>query len=287
MPARARRIIDDMQIPYRKMHGTGNRILIVDQRIEKRPPPGVEKIREWGNDQTGPGFDQMMWINPARSGSSVASYRVFNTDGSEVEQCGNGVRCVARYLADLGLPEREFELQSPAGLISARVFDNGEVAVSMGSPDFEPSRIPFMADSVADKYTLDADGTSIEIGAVSMGNPHAVIEVESVSMAPVQSLGPTLEKHARFPQKCNVGFMHIQGRRAINLRVFERGVGETAACGTGACAAVVIGRKRGALDEVVDVHLPGGKVVVSWHGPGTPVWLRGNAELINEGMLEL
>lgn len=276
-----------MHIPYRKMHGTGNLILIVDQRIENRPPPGVLKIREWGSDETGPGFDQMMWISPASNGSSVASYRVFNADGSEVEQCGNGVRCVARYLVDLGVSQRELKLQSPAGLISACVFDHGEVAVSMGSPDFEPSRIPFIADSAADRYTLDADGATIEIGAVSMGNPHAVIEVDSVSLAPVPSLGPKLESHVRFPEKCNVGFMQIRHRRAIDLRVFERGVGETAACGTGACAAVVVGQMRGALDEEVDVHLPGGKVVVSWHGPGTPVWLRGNAELINEGMLEL
>ena len=276
-----------MLISYRKMHGTGNLILIVDQRVENRQPPGVETIREWGDDETGPGFDQMMWIYPASDGTSVASYRVFNTDGSEVEQCGNGARCVARHLVDLGISPREFDLQSPAGLIQARVFDNGEVAVSMGAPDFEPSRIPFMAESVADTYALDADGTTIEIGAVSMGNPHAVIEVDSVNLAPVQSLGPTLERHLRFPEKCNVGFMHIRDRKAIDLRVFERGVGETAACGTGACAAVVIGQKRGDLDEEVAVHLPGGKVVVSWHGPGTPVWLRGNAELINEGMLEL
>lgn len=276
-----------MQIPYRKMHGTGNRILIVDQRLDKRPPPGIDKIRAWGNDQTGPGFDQMMWILPASRASSIASYRVFNSDGSEVEQCGNGVRCIARYLVDRGSTPQAFELQSPAGPVSARVFDNGDVAVSMGSPIFEPSRIPFIADDEADTYTVSVDDSEIEIGAVSMGNPHAVIVVDSSGDAPVSSLGPRLENHERFPEKTNVGFMHIRNRRAIDLRVHERGVGETAACGTGACAAVVIGQKRGALDEEVSVHLPGGKVMVSWHGSETPVWLRGNAELINEGTLEL
>lgn len=276
-----------MRIPYRKMHGTGNQILIVDQRVDDRPPPGVEKIREWGNNQTGPGFDQMMWIQPASKASSVASYRVFNTDGSEVEQCGNGVRCVARYLVDLGGSQLEFELQSPAGPVIARVFKDGDVAVSMGSPIFEPARIPFLADDEADTYTLSVDGRTLELGAVSMGNPHVVIEVDDVGKAPIASLGPKLERHKRFPEKTNVGFMHIRNRRAIDLRVHERGVGETAACGTGACAAVVIGRRRGALDEEVSVHLPGGKVVVSWHGSESTVWLRGNAELINEGTLEL
>lgn len=276
-----------MHIPYRKMHGTGNRILIVDQQVENRPPPGVEKIRQWGNDQTGPGFDQMMWIGPPGDKSSVASYRVFNADGSEVEQCGNGVRCVARYLVGLGNSRRELKLQSPAGPVTAHVFEDGDIAVSMGSPDFEPSRIPFVAAGTAGIYTLSVDGETIDIGAVSMGNPHAVIEVDDVTRAPVSSLGPKLEHHSQFPEKCNVGFMHIRNRRAIDLRVYERGVGETAACGTGACAAVAIGRHRGMLDEEVRVHLPGGQVVVSWRGNGAPVWLRGNAELINEGMLEL
>lgn len=217
----------------------------------------------------------------------MASYRVFNADGSEVQQCGNGVRCVARHLVDMGNSLQAFELQSPAGPINARIFANGDVAVSMGAPIFEPSRIPFVAGQEADTYTVNIADSTIEIGAVSMGNPHAVIVVDGTDDAPVSSLGPQLENHERFPEKSNVGFMHIRNRHSIDLRVHERGVGETAACGTGACAAVVIGQKLGALDEEVDVHLPGGKVVVSWRGSGTPVWLRGNAELISEGTLEL
>jgi diaminopimelate epimerase len=274
-----------MQVPFQKMHGTGNLILIVDQRDSNRPPPGAKKLRELSNAATGPGFDQLMWINSASDESSIARYRVFNADGSEVEQCGNGVRCVARYLA--ADRASEFQLQSPAGPIAARVFADGDVAVSMGAPIFEPGRIPFSADAVADTYELLVGTQNIEIAAVSMGNPHAVIMVTDVDAAPVAELGPEIEHHERFPEKTNVGFAHIVDRQNIRLRVHERGVGETAACGTGACAAVVTGQRRGLLDEAVAVGLPGGQVVVSWRGGKTPVWLRGNAEIINDGMMEL
>ena len=274
-----------MHIPYKKMHGTGNLILIVDQRDGKLLPPDAPQLRKLGDEETGPGFDQLMWISNASDGSSIASYRVFNADGSEVEQCGNGVRCVAKYLADGECGE--FELQSPAGPIAARVFDDGNVAVSMGAPIFDPPRIPFEAEHSADAYELVVDETTIEIAAVSMGNPHAVVSVEDVSDAPVADLGPKIEHHDRFPEKTNVGFLHILDRQNIDLRVHERGVGETAACGTGACAAVVAGQRRGLLDEDVFVNLPGGQVVVSWRGGDTPVWLKGNAELINDGTLAL
>ncbi len=274
-----------MHIPYKKMHGTGNLILIIDQRDGKLMPPDAPELRKLGDEETGPGFDQLMWISNASDGSSIASYRVFNADGSEVEQCGNGVRCVAKYLADGECGE--FELQSPAGPIAARVFDDGNVAVSMGAPIFDPPRIPFEAEHSADAYELVIDETTIEIAAVSMGNPHAVVSVEDVSGAPVADLGPKIEHHDRFPEKTNVGFLHILDRQNIDLRVHERGVGETAACGTGACAAVVAGQRRGLLDEDVFVNLPGGQVVVSWRGGDTPVWLKGNAELINDGTLAL
>ena len=274
-----------MHIPYKKMHGTGNLILIIDQRDGKLMPPDAPELRKLGDEETGPGFDQLMWISNASDGSSIASYRVFNADGSEVEQCGNGVRCVAKYLADGECGE--FELQSPAGPIAARVFDDGNVAVSMGAPIFDPPRIPFEAEHSADAYELVVDETTIEIAAVSMGNPHAVVSVEDVSGAPVADLGPKIEHHDRFPEKTNVGFLHILDRQNIDLRVHERGVGETAACGTGACAAVVAGQRRGLLDEDVFVNLPGGQVVVSWRGGDTPVWLKGNAELIKDGTLAL
>ena len=276
-----------MRIPYSKMHGTGNLILVVDQRAEKLPPPSAQLIRELGNEDTGPGFDQMMWIGPASDDSGIASYRVFNADGSEVEQCGNGVRCVAKYLAGIDGTGAQFSLQSPAGLVAAHVSVDGLVAVSMGTPEFEPMRIPFAAESATDTYNLTVAGDEIEVSVVSMGNPHAVLQVADVSIAPVAALGPKIEHHPRFPAMTNVGFMRIRDRQNIDLRVHERGVGETAACGTGACAAVVTGQQRGLLDEQVQVHLPGGQVVVSWRGGQAAAWLKGNAELIDEGMMDL
>lgn len=276
-----------MHVSYLKMHGTGNFILVVDQRNDNLPPPGSEKIRELGDEGTGPGFDQMMWIGPPSDESCIASYRVFNADGAEVEQCGNGVRCVAKYLAGIDDSGAEFSLQSPAGPISARVHDDGLVAVGMGTPEFGPASIPFIAESAADSYILNIAGNEIEISAVSMGNPHAVLQVDDVNKAPVGELGPQIERHERFPELTNVGFMSVLDRQNIELRVHERGVGETAACGTGACAAVVSGQRLGLLDEEVRVQLPGGQVVVSWRGGEATARLKGNAELINEGMMDL
>jgi diaminopimelate epimerase len=276
-----------MRVPYKKMHGTGNLILIVDQRAAFVPPPDAEKLRQLGNEATGPGFDQLMWLGPADNGSSLASYRVFNSDGSEVEQCGNGVRCVARYLDDTEAGPQEFTLQSPAGIISARIGSDGLVAVGMGTPRFEPAEIPFVADRVADSYLLAVESEDIPISVVSMGNPHAVLQVKDVESARVARIGPRIEHHARFPELTNVGFMHIKDRKNIDLRVHERGVGETAACGTGACAAVASGHRLGLLDDEVTVQLPGGQVVVSWPGGEATAWLKGNAEMINDGLMDL
>jgi diaminopimelate epimerase len=276
-----------MHVPYRKMHGTGNLILIVEQRGENLPPPSIEKLRELGDDATGPGFDQLLWISSSADESSIARYRVFNADGSEVKQCGNGVRCVAKYLGESEGAAQEFTLQSPAGLVEAKNHADGQVSVSMGIPDFEPIRIPFIADHIADTYLLSVGLKEYEISAVSMGNPHAVIHVADVDNAPVINVGPLVEHHERFPELTNVGFMRVIDRANIDLRVFERGVGETAACGTGACAAVVTGQRREMLDDDVSVRLPGGKVMVSWRGGESPVWLKGDAEMINEGMLDL
>lgn len=269
------------------MHGTGNLILVVDQRRENRSPPAVEKLRELSDEHSGPGFDQLMWIGPSTNDENIASYQVFNADGSEVEQCGNGVRCVAKFLSDSDNLDPEFVLQSPAGPISARVFADGQVAVSMGTPIFEPAKIPFVAGEEAKSYALIVGEQGYEISAVSMGNPHCVLNVDDVALARVAELGATIEHHERFPELTNVGFMCIVDRENINLRVHERGVGETAACGTGACAAMVSGQRLGLLDEEVTVHLPGGKVVVSWRGGDTVAWLKGNAELIDEGLMDL
>jgi diaminopimelate epimerase len=276
-----------MNVAYTKMHGTGNQILVVDQRQGTAVPPSPEQLRMLGNDATGPGFDQLMWVTASDDAAFAARYRIFNNDGSEVEQCGNGVRCVASVLANQSGHPQAFSLLSPAGAIEARVDDDGLVTVSMGTPEFEPDQIPFVADKRADRYTLESGGQAFEASVVSMGNPHCVLHVDDVDAAPVNELGPILERHARFPQRANIGFACIRDRGNIDLRVFERGVGETAACGTGACAAVVTGQALGLLDEAVDVRLPGGQVVVSWRGGSEPVWLTGNAEFISEGIMDL
>ena len=276
-----------MQLAFLKMHGAGNRILVVDERTTNRPPPDVSQLRRLGDYATGPGFDQLMWVGPASNPGADASYRVFNADGSEVEQCGNGVRCVVRMLAGDSGDKDSFLLESPTGPVEARLLDDERVAVNMCAPEFEPRRIPFEADAEANQYLLEADGNRFTVSCVSMGNPHCVLVVDDVETADVAGIGALLESHARFPARTNVGFMTIRDRSRIGLRVFERGVGETLACGTGACAAVVVGRRLGRLDEEVVVGLPGGELVVSWRGLSAPVWLTGNAELISEGTIDL
>jgi len=274
-----------MQVAYLKMHGTGNKILVVDQRSDNQSPPGIEQLRRLGDEATGPGFDQLMWVTRATEPDNAAGYRVFNADGSEVEQCGNGVRCVARLLTGFSMKATSLMLESPAGLVEARVLDNGQVAVGMGRPEFEPSRIPFIAEARALHYELTVSGQRLDIQAVSMGNPHCVLEVADLASADIDRLGPLIERHERFPAGANVGFMKRLDRGNIELRVHERGVGETLACGTGACAAVVCGQQRDLLDDEVRVRLPGGQLVVSWRR--NTVWLTGNAELISEGCMDL
>lgn len=276
-----------MQLDYFEMHGTGNRILVVDQRANNLPPPDLATIKQLGQGIIGPGFDQMMWVTTAVDPDHAASYRVFNADGSEVEQCGNGVRCVARVLAKESKQNHGFIIESPAGLVAARILDNGLISINMGSPEFAPSRIPFLADDEALTYVLEADGQTFDVAAISMGNPHCVLQVPDVSTAPVARIGPLIEHHERYPERTNVGFMRIVDNETIELRVHERGVGETQACGTGACAAVVAGQRLGLLGPEVTVRLPGGEVMVSWRGGQDPVWLTGNAELIAEGTVEI
>jgi diaminopimelate epimerase len=276
-----------MHIDYIKMHGTGNRILVVDQRERNAPPPDAATLRQLGNPATGPGFDQLLWVTAAKVAGNIAAYRVFNADGSEVEQCGNGVRCVAWALSRQPKAPRAFTLESPAGPVSAAILDDGQVSISIGAPVFEPARIPFIADEEKLQYPLRVGEQQFSVAAVSMGNPHCVLQVDDVAAAAVDRIGPMIEHHERFPQRANVGFMQIVDRGNILLRVHERGVGETLACGTGACAAVVSGQRLGLLDETVSVRLPGGQVMVSWRGAENAVWLTGNAELISEGTVEL
>ena len=276
-----------MLIPYKKMQGAGNEILVVDQRESDHPPPSPEKIRQLGQGGAGPSFDQLMWVGPASDSRCAASYRVFNRDGSEVEQCGNGVRCVARVLAATPGEAESLLLEGPAGELEAIVLDDGRVAARMGVPEFDPAKIPFIADQVQDQYELKVGGQVREVAVLSIGNPHCVLLVDSIPSADVDRLGPAIEEHPRFPEGANVGFMCVSDRTSIELRVWERGVGETLACGTGACAAVIAGNRLGLVAEDVRVHLPGGELVVSWPGGSEPVWLTGNAELISEGTIDL
>jgi diaminopimelate epimerase len=276
-----------MQLAYLKMHGAGNRIVVVDQRESNLPLPSAEELRRLGDDKTGPGFDQLMWVGPAQDSTTSASYRIFNSDGSECEQCGNGVRCVFWMLARESGQKKSFALESPAGTIEAIVLDDGRIAVNMGPPDFDPRLVPFSAEAQADQYPLEVAGTTINASVLSMGNPHCVVEVSDLESTDVAALGPAIERHESFPARTNVGFMQIRDRGNIDLREYERGAGETLACGTGACAAVVAGQRLGHLDDEVTVKMPGGQLVVSWSGEAEGVWLTGEAELINEGTVDL
>jgi len=276
-----------VKLDYLLMHGAGNRILVVDSRGHDAQPPSGDALRRLADPAAGPGFDQLMWVMSPRDSTLDAGYRIFNADGSEVGQCGNGVRCVAALLAATPGHPQAFLLESPSGPVEARIGERGLVSVSMGTPGFEPADIPFVAPERLDRYELEVDGVAYDVAAVSMGNPHCVLQVDDVDTAPVADLGPKIEGHVRFPEKANVGFVCIRGRDRIDLRVYERGVGETAACGTGACAAVVTGQNLGLLDADVEVRLPGGQLMVSWHGGSEPVWLTGNAETLSEGFIEI
>jgi diaminopimelate epimerase len=265
-----------MQLEIKKMQGAGNQILIVDQRNNESVSPTSEVLDTVRNSELGSAFDQLMWLSRPQDAASIASYRVFNYDGSEVEQCGNGVRCVAVLLATEQPQQDEFLLDSPAGKITARVLSANRASVNMGAPQFD--------DAIS---VLDVDGAKINVNIVSMGNPHCVLDVADVATADVAGLGPAIEHHQQFPQRINVGFMHIADRANIDLRVFERGAGETLACGTGACAAVASGHRRGLLDDEVSVRLPGGQLMVRWRGGADVVWLTGDAAFISEGKIDL
>ncbi len=271
-----------MQLPFLNMRAAGNRILVADARSLDRAPPAAENVRELAQEQ---GFDQLMWVTSAPEPDDDAAYRVFNADGSEVEQCGNGIRCVAWMLARDAVEAEAFRLSSPAGPIEARPAGGGDFTVNMGPPVFEPAAIPFAADEEALTYAIEVDGRTLDIAAVSMGNPHCVVFVDDINSGVVEELGPKLERHPGFPSATNVGFASVRGRDSIDLRVHERGVGETLACGTGACAAVVAAQRLELVDDPVTVHLPGGQLVVSWRRD--TVWLTGGAELVSQGSMNI
>lgn len=276
-----------MKLKFSKMHGLGNDFMVIDgvrQAVSLAP----EQIRLLGNRQLGIGFDQLLLVEPAREPGHDFRYRIFNNDGGEVEQCGNGARCFAKFVCDQGLTGKSrIEVETARGVISPEYLGDGLARVDMGVPRFKPADLPFLADAEALTYALPLAGGCCEIGIASMGNPHAVQLVDDVDTAPVAEVGPEIESHPAFPQRVNAGFMQIVNRGEIRLRVYERGAGETLACGTGACAAVVCGIRQGLLDARVIVHARGGDIVIEWAGEGSPVIMTGPAVTVFQGEIEL
>ena len=271
-----------MALKFTKMHGIGNDFVVLDCRV--RPfALNAKQIAHMADRHLGIGFDQLLTIEPARDPSCHFYYGIYNADGSTSGQCGNGVRCVAAWLKRAGaLGTGAARLESPSGPVTVELLDDDRVRVDMGEPRFDPARIPLDL-AAADPYTLAALGKTIAFGAVSMGNPHAVVEVDDVAGAPLGALAAALSNSAHFPQSCNVGVVGVIDRAHVRLRVHERGAGETLACGTGACAAVAVLRRRARVDETVAVDLPGGRLEIHWHGPAHTLWMTGPAAFVYEG----
>jgi diaminopimelate epimerase len=276
-----------MQLRFTKMHGLGNDFVVIDA-IRQPVYLNEDQLRGIADRHRGIGCDQILLVQAPDTPGVDFRYRIFNQDGGEVEQCGNGARCFARFVRAQGLTDqRKLRVQTAGGIITLMVEPDDQVTVDMGEPRFNPPEIPLLADARADSYTLDIAGRAVECGSVSMGNPHAVIRVDNVDTAPVAELGPLVEGHVRFPRRVNAGFMQVVSRDRIRLRVYERGAGETQACGSGACAAVAVGRQWGLLDEAVAVDLPGGRLNIRWAGEGAPVWMTGPAVSVFEGVMDL
>lgn len=276
-----------MRLRFSKMHGLGNDFVVIDgvsQSVRLTP----EKIRYIADRNFGVGCDQILLVETPDNPDVDFRYRIFNCDGSEVENCGNGARCFAVFVRERKLTGKNvIKVETAGGLIELRVQQDEQVSVDMGAPRLQPAQIPFVADEQAVVYSLDVADGRYDISAVSMGNPHAVLVVDDVKTAPVAELGPLIESHARFPARVNVGFMQIVSPSEINLRVFERGVGETLACGTGACGAVVAGRLRGLLEQRVKVNLPGGSLQIDWPGEDQSVIMTGPAVTVFHGQIKI
>lgn len=276
-----------MKLTFTKMHGAGNDFVVIDA-IRQTVALTSEQIRLIADRHFGVGCDQVLLVERPYRDDADFRYRIFNADGGEVEQCGNGARCFVRFVHHYGLTkQREIRVETAAGLIVPRLDDDGRVTVNMGVPRFEPEEIPFEADGPAAEYELDVDGQTVRVSVLSMGNPHAVQIVDNIDTAPVTEQGARIEKHPRFPRRVNAGFMQIADSRHIRLRVYERGSGETLSCGTGACAAAVAGIRRGLLQSPVDVATRGGLLSVAWAGADSPVWLTGPTAIVFEAELIL
>lgn len=276
-----------MLLRFTKMHGLGNDFMVLDL-VSQHAHIQSKHARQWGDRHTGVGFDQLLIVEPPSNPDVDFRYRIFNADGTEVEQCGNGARCFARFVIDKRLTsKREIRVETKGGIIELTLRADGQISVDMGAPRLLPSEIPFQAESQALSYRVEVDGESVELAAVSMGNPHAVLRVDDVQAAPVHTLGPKLEQHPRFPQRVNVGFLQVLDRKLARLRVWERGAGETQACGTGACAAAVAAIQQGWMDSPLHLDLTGGRLAIEWAGPGHPVIMTGPAVRVYEGQVRL
>ncbi len=277
-----------MLLRFTKMHGIGNDFVVLDL-ISQRFNLQEEHVRMFADRRLGIGCDQVLVVETPRQPDVDFRYRIYNCDGGEVEQCGNGARCFARFVRDKKLTgKKTIRVETSSGIIELAVMEDHQVEVNMGEPILSPAEIPFTTEEAqCGVYSIEVNGQRCEIGAVSMGNPHSVMLVDDVDTADVETLGSAIESHSQFPQRVNAGFMQIVSRNEINLRVYERGAGETLACGTGACAAVVSGIVRGLLDQQVITHLPGGSLTIEWRGEGHPVMMTGPATNVFEGQIQL
>lgn len=276
-----------MRLRFTKMHGLGNDFIVIDA-INQQVSLSAEQVKTLSDRRFGIGCDQVLIVEPPQDPEVDFNYRIFNYDGSEVENCGNGARCFAKFVQDRKLTAKStIVVETCSGRMTLRVQGNGDITVDMGVPELQAEKIPFTAAEQQVTYDLPLSATTLEISAVSMGNPHAVTVVDDVNTAPVLEWGPQVEAHQQFPQKVNAGFMAIRSRKEIDLRVYERGVGETLACGTGACAAVVAGRLRGLLDKQVTVNLPGGSLDIEWAGVGHSVMMTGPAANVFYGQTKI
>lgn len=272
---------------FTKMHGLGNDFVVFDA-INQAVTFTAEQVRRLADRRFGIGCDQVLLVEKATHAGMDFRYRIFNADGGEVEQCGNGARCFARFVRDKGLTEKsDIAVETLAGIIKLKIEQDGRVTVNMGVPRFEPRDVPFEANAQQLTYDLDVEGKVVSVTVLSMGNPHAVQVVADVERAPVVDQGPRIEHHPRFPKRVNSGYLQVLDRGHARVRVWERGAGETLACGSGACAAVVAGRLRGLLDENVAVRLRGGTLQIAWHGEGQPVMMTGPAVTVFDGEIDL
>lgn len=280
-------MLSRMQISFTKMHGLGNDFIVIDG-INQCVNLTTEQVRFLADRRFGVGCDQLLLVEKPKISEAEFRYRIYNADGGEVQQCGNGARCFARFVVEQGLTtSREIPVETAGGLIILTLELDGQITVNMGVPNLAPESLPFVAEQQAASYQLQTSAGELEIAAVSMGNPHAVLIVDDVDNADVETLGPEIEGHQRFVEGVNVGFMQIVSASHIRLRVYERGAAETLACGTGACAAVAAGRLQGKLAESVKVSLPGGELVIRWRGPNEPLFMTGPATRVFEGSITL